>query len=124
MYLNDDYTAVTAGTTYKDKLWSATSRFEYRDGEQADKIGILLGWYRQQTPGLGLLARAQYFDTDQASGHSQDTNLQFAIAYRPIESRWIVLNRSEMITNIDTDSTSNRKTQKQETVRIHPKISC
>ena len=110
--LNDDYTAVTAGTTYKDKLWSATSRFEYRDGEQADKIGILLGWYRQQTPGLGLLARAQYFDTDQASGHSQDTNLQFAIAYRPIESRWIVLNRSEMITNIDTDSTSNRKTQK------------
>ena len=110
--LNDDYTAVSAGSTYKDKLWSATSRFEYRDGEQADKVGILLGWYRQQTPGLGLLARAQYFDTNQASGHSQDTNLQFAVAYRPIDSRWIILNRTEMVTNIDTDSTSDRKTQK------------
>ncbi len=96
--ISDDFTAISTGATYKKKLWSLTARAERRDGTQEDKVGLLMGFYRQQTPGFGLAATAQYFDTERVTGlNNTSTNLEFSLAYRPIKSQWIVLNRSRFM---------------------------
>ncbi|MEE8379885.1 MAG: hypothetical protein V3R49_05880, partial [Gammaproteobacteria bacterium] len=93
--VSDDFTAVSAGATYRKKLWSLTSRAEWRDGTQEDKFGLLMGFYRQQTPGFGMATTLQYFDTERVTGlNDTSTSLEFSLAYRPVKSQWIVLNRS------------------------------
>ena len=50
--------------------------------------------YRQHTPGLGLSLASQLLDTDLASGANRRTaNMRFSVAFRPIASRLILLNR-------------------------------
>jgi hypothetical protein len=71
-----------------------TGRAEYRDGEQEDKAGLLWGFYREQTPGFGLSSVFRYFDTDPAGGGRNTTSeLEFSVARRPLDSRWIILDK-------------------------------
>ncbi len=92
--LDGSFTAVYAGSSYARDLWSATSRFEYRNSDQEDQRGLFIGVYRQHTPGLGLSLGSQLIDADLASGGNRTTaDTRFSLAYRPVSSRLILLNR-------------------------------
>ncbi len=92
--LDGSFTAIYAGSSYARDLWSATSRIEYRSGEQDDQRGLFLGVYRQHTPGLGMALAGQLLDTGFSGGSERKTgDLRFSLAYRPIRSRLILLNR-------------------------------
>ena len=111
--VSDDFTAMSAGATYKKKEWSLTSRAERRDGEQEDKLGLLVGFYRQQSPGFGLSSTLQHFDTNRESGiDNTQTNLEFSLVYRPISSQWIVLNRTRFVNESTRASDSRTRTRK------------
>ena len=92
--LDGSFTAIYAGSSYARDLWSATSRIEYRNGEQDDQRGLFLGVYRQHTPGLGLALAGQLLDTGFSGGSERKTgDVRFSLAYRPVHSRLILLNR-------------------------------
>lgn len=100
--ISDDFTAGSAGFTWKEPLWSTTGRAEYRDGEQEDKTGLLFGFYREQSPGIGLSANIRYFDTRRVTGTgSISSELELSFAWRPIDSQWIILDKAELIDNED-----------------------
>lgn len=110
---NQDFTAVSTGATYKKEKWSTTSRIEFRDGEQYNKVGLLLGFYREQTPGFGLSGTVQHFDTDQIAGNRDtETSIKFALAYRPIHSNWIVLEKLELSDSYGLTGISETRLQK------------
>jgi uncharacterized repeat protein (TIGR01451 family) len=110
---SDDFTAMTAGATYKKKDWSLTSRAERREGKQEDKMGLLAGFYHQQSAGLGLSTTLQYFDTDRINGtNDSQTKLEFSLAHRPVHSRWIVLNRARYINEFARTTTGSTRTTK------------
>lgn len=110
---NNDFTAISAGATYKKEKWSSTGRVEFRDGEQYDKIGLLLGFYREQTPGFGLSGSLQHFDTEEAAGNvNTETTMKFAFAYRPTHSKWIVLDKLELSDKHDLVGASDTNLQK------------
>lgn len=92
--INDDFTALSAGATYKNSSWSMTSRADTRFGDLEDKLGLLLGIYHEPEPGFGLASKLQFFDTQRSNGTSnQQTTLELSIARRPIASQWIVLDK-------------------------------
>jgi uncharacterized repeat protein (TIGR01451 family) len=98
--VRDDFTAASIGSTYKAKLWSGTGRVEYRDGGLEDKAGLLIGFYREQRPGFGLSSSLKHFDSDRSNNtRSTSTDLEFAVAWRPIDSRWIFLDRARLADN-------------------------
>ena len=111
--VSDDFTAVTAGANYYRNKWSLTGRAEWRDGEQEDKMGLLVGFYREQSPGFGLSSALQHFKTDRVSGTNHTrTNLEFSLAYRPIESQWIILNRSRFANESARTTIGTTRTKK------------
>ncbi|WP_455376190.1 OmpA family protein [Kaarinaea lacus] len=92
--ISDDFTALSAGATYKNEKWSMTGRAETRFGDLEDKLGLLLGVYHEPEPGFGLASKLQFFDTDRSNGSSQQqTTFEFSIARRPIASQWILLDK-------------------------------
>ncbi|WP_455217543.1 OmpA family protein [Kaarinaea lacus] len=111
--VSDDFTAVSAGATYRKESWSLTSRAEARYGEQQDKRGLLVGLYRQQAPGFGLSSTLQHFDTDSKAGiDTAQTNLEFSLAYRPVSSQWIILNRARFANESTRSTGSHTRTRK------------
>lgn len=110
---NQDFTAISTGVMYKKAKWSATGRIEYRDGEQYNKTGVLLGFYREQSPGLGFSASLQHYDTVEAAGNqNDDTVMKFAFAYRPTHSNWMVLNKLELADKRNLAAISDTRLQK------------
>lgn len=96
--VDNDYTAVSVGATYRQALWSATARVEQRDAEQEDKQTLLLGVYRELSPGVAFSARALVFDTETAAGAENDSReAELSLAYRPQTSRWMVLNKLKWV---------------------------
>lgn len=45
--LSEDFTAITAGATYRGERWSLAGRAEYRDGEMSNRYGLTLSGLRQ-----------------------------------------------------------------------------
>ena len=110
---SQDFTAVSTGATYKMDKWSSTGRVEFRDGEQYDKVGLLLGFYREQTPGFGMAGALQHFNTEEAAGNrDRETSMKFSVAYRPTDSKWIVLEQLELSDQYNLAGASEAKLQK------------
>jgi len=105
---DNDFTAVSMGTTYKEKNWSWTSRVEFRYAENEDKWGIATGIYGEPVHGVGVSAGVQIFKTDADSGaDNTDADIRLGLAYRPKNSRWIVLDRLDFKFNEQENSNSN-----------------
>lgn len=92
--VSGDFTSMTTGVTSTHALWSANLRGESLWGENEDKRGLLVGVYRQQTPGLGLASILEYWDRETTVGaQSTEASVEFSLAYRPIASRLILLDK-------------------------------
>ncbi len=100
----EDFTSVSLGTSYKQEYWSWAARIETRQADTDDKWGITAGMYVEPEQGLGLSAGAQIFrNNTAAAGESTQGDLRLGMAYRPLQSRWIFLDRLDYIFEEQTE---------------------
>ena len=92
--ITEDFTAVTVGATYRGHLWSATSRFEKRIGQYADRTGVTLGAIRQLGEGSVLGALGTWTRSVAVTGAETGT-LDIAVsgAHRPSTSPLALLGK-------------------------------
>lgn len=94
--LFEDFAAVSLGAAWRHDRWSLTGRAEYRDGEQADRKGLMLGAIRQLGEGRvvgGGLTWTRAKAPGGASSEVMDASL--AIAHRPAGSAFAFLGKLE-----------------------------
>ena len=108
-----DFTAVSFGTGYQDDIWSWNSRAEFRTSEIDDKWGLSGNVFRQVSDGLGLSAGAHIFRTDAETGaQSTDSDVRFGLAYRPENTRWIILDRLDFIFEEDKNDMQDQDSRR------------
>lgn len=95
---NQDFTAVSLGTTYKELKWNWNSRLEVRTSDVEDKWGVVTAYVGEPKEGWGWSARCQIFDTRSADGTGKVSgDLRLGLAYRPLYTRWIILDRLDFL---------------------------
>jgi uncharacterized repeat protein (TIGR01451 family) len=95
--LTEDFTALTAGATYRAGRWSATARAEYRAGEKDDRYGLTAAALRQMGEGEAIGGALNWFVAKAAGGaETRTANLQLSWAHRPAGSRWSWLDKLEL----------------------------
>jgi hypothetical protein len=126
--LTEDFTAVTAGATYRATSWSWTGRAEARDGQAVKRYGFTSAILRQIGEGRAVGGALSWFRAEQDGGaRTTKTQAEISWAYRPGDSAWSFLNKTELrydavrgavvgnagpvgsaLLNIDGDATSRR----------------
>ncbi len=105
---NDDFTALSLGLAFKEKKWSWAARAESRIADSHDKWSFFTGVNGELREGLGMAVGMKGFRTDYANGDmKQKGDLRFSVASRPKQSKWILLDRLDLI--YDEDQTSGSK---------------
>jgi uncharacterized repeat protein (TIGR01451 family) len=95
--LAEDFTAVTAGATFRSGDWSVTGRAEYRNGEDGDRYGFTAAALRQIGEGKALGGAFNWFTAESETGaETRTTNLQVSWAHRPADSRFSFLDKVEL----------------------------
>lgn len=96
----EDFTAATLGAGYRQVNWSWTGRVETRTSPSEDKVGIFTGAHGEPGDGVGLAASYRGYRSETAAGVIRtDGDLRLGYAYRPRETRWIVLDRMDLLTS-------------------------
>ena len=94
----EDFVALSLGTGYMEKKWSCDSRIEFRNAETADKWGFIGGIYGEVKKGLGFSTGIQFFNEKGDNGDENvKSDIRFSMAYRPRNTKWIVLDRLDYI---------------------------
>jgi hypothetical protein len=95
--LTEDFTALTAGATYRDGPWSVTGRAEYRAGGEGDRYGFTAAALRQIGDGSALGGALNWFAASSDGGaETRTANLQLSWAHRPAASPWSLLEKLEL----------------------------
>ena len=95
--LAEDFTAVTAGATWRNDTWSFAGRGEVRDGEQSNRYGLTLSGLRQIGKGQALGGAFSWFRaTDIRGVQTEAVSAALSLAFRPDNSRFSVLNKLEL----------------------------
>ena len=95
--LSEDFTALTAGATYRNGDWSVTGRAEYRAGGQGDRYGFTAAALRQIGDGQAAGGSFNWFTAKAVNGaETRTANLQLSWAHRPADSRWTFLEKLEL----------------------------
>lgn len=95
--LTDDFLATFVGALYRSALWTATSRAEWRTSDREDRLLLSGGLYREPVRGHAFALAVRAMQSDLKTGADTTTaDTQFAWAFRPVESRWIVLDRLDL----------------------------
>ncbi len=95
--LTEDFTAVTAGASYRGDRWSLAGRIEARAGNRTDRYGLNLSVLRQLGEGQAFGGAFGWFRANEAAGQtSESTSLALSWANRPDDSRWAWLEKLEL----------------------------
>jgi uncharacterized repeat protein (TIGR01451 family) len=95
--LTEDFTALTAGATYRAGRWSVTGRAEYRAGDQGDRYGLTAAALRQIGDGEAVGGALNWFVAEGPGGaRTRTASLQLSWAHRPAGSRWSWLEKFEL----------------------------
>jgi uncharacterized repeat protein (TIGR01451 family) len=95
--LTEDFTAITAGATYRGDRWSLASRFEFRAGDRTDRYGMTISALRQLGEGRVFGGQFSWFRANgNAAPTTQATSLALSWANRPDDSRWSWLEKLEL----------------------------
>jgi len=101
---NNDFTAISVGSTYNAETYTLNNRIELRSAQLEDKIGVIVNWERNLKHGVGYSATTKLFKTDRTDNSGVlDGDIRFSVAYRPLQSRWITLNRLDFKFDSSTD---------------------
>jgi hypothetical protein len=102
------------GTTYNAQTYTFNNRVEVRNAEQEDKYGMIVNWERNLKDGVGYSATTKLFKTERTdSSELLDGDVRFSMAYRPLQSRWIALNRLDFVFDSTTDIIGNKTRQRK-----------
>jgi uncharacterized repeat protein (TIGR01451 family) len=94
---NGDYAAATIGATYRQTLWSVNGRLEYRNADSGDRWGITTNFLRTLGQGKTLASSIKgYTIKDKTGVVATYATADTALAFRPLDSRWSVLERLEL----------------------------
>lgn len=100
-----DYTAGSIGASYNPGDWTWHVRTELRDGATDDLWAISTSMQTNPTRSLSLLASLQVSDSRSVLGmHTRHNALRLDTAYRPASSRWMILDRLELLNDVHDDS--------------------
>jgi uncharacterized repeat protein (TIGR01451 family) len=95
--LTEDFTAVTAGASFRGDRYSFTSRAEYRAGDTTDRYGFNTAILRQIGEGKAIAGAFSWFAAKQKNGPSTNTaQAEISWANRPAGSDWAFLNKFEL----------------------------
>ena len=99
--LSEDFTAVTAGATYRGDRWSWTGRAEYRAGDRTDRYGVITSALRQLGEGQALGGTFSWFTAkDKAGPRTETAALAVSWARRPDDSRFAWLEKLELRSDV------------------------
>jgi uncharacterized repeat protein (TIGR01451 family) len=107
-----DYTAVSIGANYNDKVWGANSRVEWRGSDLDRKINLLIGLQRNLDAGRVVSGGLTYTDLNGVDTQTRRLAARMSYASRPWDSKWASLYRLDYIDEILTtaaDSNHSRK---------------
>lgn len=94
--LFEDFAAVTLGAAWRKDRWSLTARGEWRDGETANRKGVLLGAIRQLGEGSLVGSGVTWTrSTAQGGAVAEIIDASIAFAHRPSDSPLAMLGRLE-----------------------------
>lgn len=93
----EDFTAVSLGAAYRAERWSWNGRVEARHGDVADSWALRTAYLRQLREGVtaALTVRADKTVT-KTGGFSKGAEVAGSLAWRPLDSRWAVLDKLEI----------------------------
>ncbi|HEX8126657.1 MAG TPA: hypothetical protein VF548_13855 [Allosphingosinicella sp.] len=95
--ITEDFTALTAGATYRSGPWGVTGRAEYRAGDQGDRYGFTAAALRQMGEGEAIGGSVDWFVATGSDGaETRTANLQVSWAHRPAGGRWSWLEKFEL----------------------------
>ncbi len=91
---NEDFSAASLGVTYSDKGWLWSSRVESRTGDLSDRRRLATSVQTSPHNDLSMLASLNLLTSSSAQGEQQDSStVQLGAAYRPSNSRWLLLDK-------------------------------
>ena len=94
--LVENFTAITAGLSWRKDLWSTSLRGEWRNGEWSDREGITAGAIRQLGDGKMVGAGATWAHAQGTDGSLTDVfDATLALAWRPQFATTLWLTRAE-----------------------------
>ncbi|GFO67213.1 hypothetical protein GMLC_07920 [Geomonas limicola] len=108
----EDFTAVSLGADYKETLWTWNGRVEMRTATSQDKWGVVSSVLGEPREGWGASARLQLFNTTGSGQRTLNGDLRFGLVYRPLATRWIILDRLDFLVDRQSgasSSTDNRR---------------
>jgi len=95
---NDDYTALSAGASYKTAGWQWTNRAEFRQADTDDKWTFMSGFQHRLDETDTMAGRFLYFDQRTLGGVEINSGeLDFSYSRRPLSASWYWLNRSSIV---------------------------
>jgi uncharacterized repeat protein (TIGR01451 family) len=101
----EDFTAAFLGAGYSQAKWSWTGRIEQRWAESEDKINFFTGANGEVRDGLALAAGIQTFRSSSVAGNATfNGDLRVGAVYRPVATRFIFLERFDVIRDEQTGS--------------------
>jgi hypothetical protein len=95
--LSEDFVASFLGAQYRADVWTFTSRIERRDSDTAARRSFLGGFYREPIEGRALSVTTRWLENEMATGDGRIMDARVSYAYRPRDSRFIVLERLDML---------------------------
>ena len=108
--VSENFTAATAGANYQVKSFVWDSRIEGRTAASGDKLSLLTGLVAERSSGWAFAGRGQLFTTRSGDVHVTSADLRFGFVFRPEQTRWILLNRTDLLIDrnhggpLETDS--------------------
>jgi hypothetical protein len=104
----EDSTAVSLGATYNPGEWIWNARAEQRHAEGDKHSNLRTSLQTERGTDLGLIAAFEQLNhTGRDGSKHEKSDLKLGLAYRPDQSRWIVLDRLELIKEWKRDITAN-----------------
>jgi hypothetical protein len=95
---DNDFTAFFTGFGYRHEAWDVSSRFEWHAGDLEDKWNVLVGANHQLAEGRVVSASMSWLNEESSIGVVQDNlDLRLGAAWRPFDSAWSFLNRTDLV---------------------------
>jgi len=100
--MTEDFFATSVAAAYRGDSWTMNTRVEQRDSDLEQRWTYIGGYYREPSEGHAFSLAAQYMTSDPKSsptlmrGDLTAALVRLGWAYRPVDSKWIVLDRLDL----------------------------
>lgn len=95
--INEDYRSISLGAAWQSGSWSWNGRAEHRTGDSSTRWGISSNILRRLGEGRTIASTIRLYRIREKDGAvAAAISGDVAIAWRPLDSRWSILNRTEL----------------------------